>query len=359
MIYRITVINGRKYATAVKSREEFLALRDSSENLDNLAKARQGDEAAKRNLVQFAYNLGHVDGLIAGCKSIGSFFFHDIDCYDMSDGGSKMADVILSKKDEIGLMMLERSASGGWHLVCKRVPGTTILENQVRVACALKVGDMDNNARDLQRVVFGTSGSAEDLIYLDNELFEEPMTAEECEAEYVRLKERECKGEEQLPPGAKKANKHYKPWEEDTPSLSSRPSASSPLSSRPSEARGEISQMRLKAQAASRKDSSASLGMTARVEEPIRINSGYRSPQLNRAIGGVAGSNHLTGCAVDIRVSGMEQLIRYAAILLDYADESKQDFDELLIEKNRYGAIWLHFAVRPKDNRRKVAFINA
>ena len=92
---------------------------------------------------------------------------------------------------------------------------------------------------------------------------------------------------------------------------------------------------------------------------PIIINSGYRSPQLNRKIGGAPNSNHLTGCAVDIRVSGMEQLIRYAAILLDYADESKQDFDELLIEKNRYGAIWLHFAVRPKDNRRKVAFINA
>ena len=96
-----------------------------------------------------------------------------------------------------------------------------------------------------------------------------------------------------------------------------------------------------------------------RAGTPIIINSGYRSPQLNRKIGGAPNSNHLTGCAVDIRVSGMEQLIRYAAILLDYADESKQDFDELLIEKNRYGAIWLHFAVRPKDNRRKVAFINA
>ena len=94
-------------------------------------------------------------------------------------------------------------------------------------------------------------------------------------------------------------------------------------------------------------------------EEPIRINSGYRSPQLNKAIHGVAGSNHMTGCAADIRVSGMEQLIRYAAILLDYADESKQEFDELLIEKNRYGAIWLHFAVRPSGNRRKVCFINA
>ena len=94
-------------------------------------------------------------------------------------------------------------------------------------------------------------------------------------------------------------------------------------------------------------------------EKPIIINSGYRSPQLNKKIGGVAGSNHLTGCAVDIRVLGMEQLIRYANILLDYADESHQDLDELLIEKNRYGAIWLHFAVRAKGNRRKILFVNA
>ena len=92
---------------------------------------------------------------------------------------------------------------------------------------------------------------------------------------------------------------------------------------------------------------------------PIIINSGYRSPQLNRKIGGAPNSNHLTGCAVDIRVSGMEQLIRYAAILLDYADESKQEFDELLIERNSHGAIWLHFAVRPSGNRRKILFINA
>ena len=92
---------------------------------------------------------------------------------------------------------------------------------------------------------------------------------------------------------------------------------------------------------------------------PIIINSGYRSPQLNRKIGGAPNSNHLTGCAADIRVENMEQLIRYAAILLDYAKESKQEFDELLIERNSHGAIWLHFAVRPSGNRHKVAFINA
>ena len=91
--------------------------------------------------------------------------------------------------------------------------------------------------------------------------------------------------------------------------------------------------------------------------EPIIINSGYRSPQLNRKVGGVGTSNHLTGCAVDIRVAGKEQLLRYATILLDYADETHLDFDELLLEKGQHGKIWLHFAVRPDQNRRKIDFL--
>jgi hypothetical protein len=91
---------------------------------------------------------------------------------------------------------------------------------------------------------------------------------------------------------------------------------------------------------------------------PIIINSGYRSSQLNKKVGGVSTSNHLTGCAVDIRCYGIEQAIRYATILMDYADESKQEFDELYIEKNKYNCYWVHFAVRPKENRRKIAFLN-
>ena len=94
-----------------------------------------------------------------------------------------------------------------------------------------------------------------------------------------------------------------------------------------------------------------------RYNEPIIINSGYRSPAVNKLAGGSNTSNHLTGCAVDIRTYGIEQAMRYAVILMDYADDSNLDFDELLIEKNRQGTIWLHFAVRPKDNRRKIAFI--
>ena len=93
-------------------------------------------------------------------------------------------------------------------------------------------------------------------------------------------------------------------------------------------------------------------------EEPIIISSGYRSPDVNRRVGGSATSNHLTGCAVDIRVAGIEQALRYAVILMDYADETRQDYDELLIERNKSGRYWVHFAVRPMDNRRKTRFID-
>ena len=95
----------------------------------------------------------------------------------------------------------------------------------------------------------------------------------------------------------------------------------------------------------------------SRDDNPIIITSGYRSPEVNKAVGGSPTSNHLTGCAVDIRCVGIEQALRYASILLDIADGTKRDFDELLIERNKQGRYWIHFAVRPKDNRRKTAFI--
>ena len=95
----------------------------------------------------------------------------------------------------------------------------------------------------------------------------------------------------------------------------------------------------------------------AQQEESIIINSGYRSEEVNKAIGGVPNSNHLTGCAADIRVAGIEQLLRYAVILLDIADGTKRDFDELLLERSPKGTYWLHFAVRPSANRRKVRLI--
>ena len=89
-------------------------------------------------------------------------------------------------------------------------------------------------------------------------------------------------------------------------------------------------------------------------EYPIIINSGFRSSAVNKAVGGVPTSNHLTGCAVDIRCIGMEQALRYAAILLDISDMSREDYDELLIEQ-KGRVIWIHFAVRPSGNRRRIS----
>ena len=90
-------------------------------------------------------------------------------------------------------------------------------------------------------------------------------------------------------------------------------------------------------------------------EIPVVISSGYRSEEVNRKCGGAKGSNHLTGCAVDVKCMGPEQMIRYACLLLDTADENGWVFDELIQEK-RGTTYWIHFAVRPKDNRRKILF---
>ena len=105
--------------------------------------------------------------------------------------------------------------------------------------------------------------------------------------------------------------------------LSSRLSEAHGLSSRLSEAHGEISpQGRDDNTTFLDKQSGNAVGIanphiTSRripnsPEQGIHINSGYRSPQLNRKIGGAANSNHLTGCAADIKVSGFEQALRYA-----------------------------------------------
>ena len=91
--------------------------------------------------------------------------------------------------------------------------------------------------------------------------------------------------------------------------------------------------------------------------EPVIINSGYRSPEVNKKAGGSETSNHLEGCAVDIHCYGIEQALRYAVILLNYSDNTNKQYDELYIERSPRGSYWIHLAVRPKDNRRKTAII--
>ena len=204
---------GHKVATPVTSKEEYLKIRNSLTNRENLMKAHQGDEDAKRRLVQFNYNDLLPDGKLAGCCHPSSYFAGDVDCEGLSVS-KEIAQQFLAHKDEIQLMELSRSARFGLHYVCRRQMGRTILENQVRVAQITKT-EMDTSAHDLQRVMFTVTADSDELLYLDEAIFQEPLTIEESEREYELLRQREQQGLEEVPAGAKKANKHYRPWEED------------------------------------------------------------------------------------------------------------------------------------------------
>jgi len=204
---------GPKLARPVTSREEYIALRNAPDNAKNFYDARGGDENAKGNQIQFNYNDLLPDGVLKGCKHPSSTFAHDIDCGD-AQKQVQLKDEILAKKDEIGLLELSGSARYGLHAVCRRQPGKTVRECQYALSMATHT-EYDTNARGLARVMFTGPATEDNLFYLDDALFEEPMTVEESEKEYLLLKERERKNLEEVPKGAKKANKHYRPWEEE------------------------------------------------------------------------------------------------------------------------------------------------
>lgn len=209
--YLIRVENGHKVARSITSQEEYKLIRGSYEQKANLRLAREGNDGAKRRLVQFNYSGHYPQGVVKGTKLPSRAFGFDLD--DKQDF-EKAAKLMLQEPDKYGLLMLERSARQGGHAVCKREMGKTILENQVRIAKMLEC-EMDTSAHDINRVYFTTSADAEDLLYLSPELFKDDYDEAAVAAEGKVLEEREKYGQEELPPGAHKANKHYKPWLEN------------------------------------------------------------------------------------------------------------------------------------------------
>ena len=209
--YLIRVENGHKVARSITSQEEYKLIRGSYEQKANLRLAREGNDGAKRRLVQFNYSGHYPQGVVKGTKLPSRAFGFDLD--DKQDF-EKAAKLMLKDPDKYGLLMLERSARQGGHAVCKREMGKTILENQVRIAKMLEC-EMDTSAHDINRVYFTTSADAEDLLYLSPELFKDDYDEAAVAAEGKVLEEREKYGQEELPPGAHKANKHYKPWLEN------------------------------------------------------------------------------------------------------------------------------------------------
>ena len=209
--YLIRVENGHKVARSITSQEEYKLIRGSYEQKASLRLAREGNDGAKRRLVQFNYSGHYPQGVVKGTKLPSRAFGFDLD--DKQDF-EKAAKLMLQEPEKYGLLMLERSARQGGHAVCKREMGKTILENQVRIAKMLEC-EMDTSAHDINRVYFTTSADAEDLLYLSPELFKDDYEEAAVAAEGKVLEEREKYGQEELPPGAHKANKHYKPWLEN------------------------------------------------------------------------------------------------------------------------------------------------
>ena len=211
MINLITIDgSGRKVARPVTQREDYLAQRNAPENVRNFQAARGGDKKAKARQVQYNYNDLLPDGVLKGCHHAASTFAHDIDCQSAEEQ-ERIKQVLLGKKEEIGLLELSGSANYGLHAVCRRERGKTILENQVRLSMLTET-EMDTSTHDEQRILYTGPATPDNLFYLDDAIFEEQLSPEEAAEEFERLRERERQGQEEVPPGAKKANKHYKPW---------------------------------------------------------------------------------------------------------------------------------------------------
>ena len=204
--YLIKVENGHKVARSITSEEEYKMLRGSNEQKANLRLARAGNDAAKRRLIQFNYSGHYPQGVVKGMKLPSQAFGFDL---DDKEAFEKAAELLLKEPEKYGLLMLERSARQGGHAVCKREMGKTILENQVRIATMLKC-EMDTSAHDINRVYFTSSAEPDDLLFLSPELFQDAYDEAAVAAESKVLEEREKYGQEELPEGAHKANKHYK-----------------------------------------------------------------------------------------------------------------------------------------------------
>ena len=203
--------NGHKVARSITSEEEYKQLRGSNEQKANLRLARAGNDAAKRRLVQFNYSGHYPQGVVKGMKLPSGAFGFDM---DEPEAFAKAAKLLLKEPDKYGLLMLERSARQGGHAVFEREKGKTVLENQVRIATMLKC-EMDTSAHDINRVYFTTTSDEEDLLFLSPRLFKDEYDEAAVAAEGKVLEERERYGQEELPEGAHKANKHYEPWKEE------------------------------------------------------------------------------------------------------------------------------------------------
>jgi len=161
---------GAKFMRPIHTREEYLSLRNGGEQIPLMKRIRAGEEQLKTELVQMNYScLPNEDGSLKGSKTMSTTVGMDID-HIPKDEMQTVRERILSKKDELGLLMLEESArGGGYHLAFKRRPDLS-QEANLKWASDLLGVEFDKGAKDITRVFFSTTEA--ELIYLDDGIFD-------------------------------------------------------------------------------------------------------------------------------------------------------------------------------------------
>ena len=174
---------GAKFMRPIHTREEYLSRRNTAEQRLTLKAARQEDERRKNDLIQMNYScLPNEDGSLKGSTKMTTTVGMDIDYKapkELSDEEKQawlreqmagVPELVMSKKEELGLLMLERSATKGYHLVFKRRPDLSQEEN-LKWASELLGVKFDDKAKDITRVFFTTTADGDELLYLDDEIF--------------------------------------------------------------------------------------------------------------------------------------------------------------------------------------------
>ena len=161
---------GAKYMRPIHSREEYLQSRNSEKQQQTLKAVRSGDESRKSQLVQMNYScLPNENGSLKGSKRMSTTVGMDID-HLTKEEMPVVRERILSKKAELGLLMMEESArGGGYHLVFRRRADMDQVGNLKWASDLLEVA-YDAQAKDITRVFFTTTEA--ELIYLDDAVFE-------------------------------------------------------------------------------------------------------------------------------------------------------------------------------------------
>ncbi|UKK56114.1 DUF3987 domain-containing protein [Prevotella communis] len=170
-VHMIYYKDGAKRMRPVLTREEYLSLRNGGEQRQLVERIRAGEEGLKSKLVQMNYScLPNEDGSLKGSKTMSTTVGMDIDHLTKEEMPT-VRERILQQKEKLGLLMLEESArGGGYHLVFRRRPELSQEEN-LKWASELLGVKYDDGAKDITRVFFTTTGSAEDLLFLDDEIF--------------------------------------------------------------------------------------------------------------------------------------------------------------------------------------------